>query len=383
MTSMSRRARPPRRALSLAVALLLCAGAAAADDPSRVVLRDVLYITGSSVTVDRDVGGDLVAAGGAVTVSGRVAEDALVAGGTVTLDGDIGDVLRVAGGSVSVRGHVGGYLVAGGGDVELAKSGSIAGGMFVNAGEARVLGVVHGPLEVRGGTVRVDGTVDGEVTVYAGRLVLGDTAVLRKGLAYGSRREAAIAPGAQVLGATTRLPEPPAHGPATLVLPVPALVRFLGLVLSGIALVLVFPGFSRSLIAEVLAHFRRDAVLGGGVLLVGPVAAVLLMASLVGLPLGVLGGLAYVIMVLLSVIAAGLVLGTLVWRAARKPGAATVDWKTALVGLALLPAVAWVPLLGWAVFAVLLAASLGSLSVLAYRAVRRPPLPRPAAPSAA
>jgi hypothetical protein len=310
-----------------------------------------------------------------VTVSGRVAEDALVAGGTVDLAGDVGDVLRVAGGSVAVRGHVGGYLAAGGGDVELARSGSVDGGMFVNAGEARVIGVVHGPLEVRGGTVRIDGTVSGPVTIHAGRVVLGSTAVLREGLAYGSSREASIAPGAQVLGATTRLAETAASGPATIVLQVPALVKFLGLLLSGLALVVVFPGFSRSLIAETLAHFRRDAVIGAAVLLLGPVAAVLLAASLVGLPLGVLGGLAYVAMVLFSVIAAGLVLGTLVWRAARNPGQAIVDWKTALVGLALLPAVAWVPLLGWAVFGVLLAASLGSLSVLWYRAVRpaRPP----------
>ena len=153
-------------------------------------------------------------------------------------------------------------------------------------------------------------------------------------------------------------------------LPVPAVAKFLGLVLTGIAIVLVFPAFARSVTRESLAHFGRDLAVGGSVLVLAPAAAILLMVSLVGLPLGVLGGLAYVTLLFLATICAGLLVGTVVWRLVMKEKEARVDWKTAVVGLALLPAVAWVPVLGWLAWATLVLAALGSLCLVSYRAIR-------------
>lgn len=351
--------------------VLLLAGTAAAESQTQAVLRDDLYVAGRDVVVSRDVGGDLVAAGGVVVVNGRVAQDALVAGGSVKVMGDVGDVLRVGGGEVSVGGHVGGYLVAGGGSVELLPTGLVEGGVFVNAGEAMVNGTVRGPLEIRGGEARINGTVEGDVKVYAGKVSLGERALLKKGIEYVSRHEATVASGAQVLGTMRRLPQVPgARVDRSLALvAVPAIVKFLGLIAAGIAIVLLFPGFSRAVTNESLSHFSRDVVIGGGVLVLVPVVAFLLVVSLIGLPLGVLGGLAYAILVLVSTICAGLFLGTLVWRRVMTEKEPRVDWKTAVVGLALLPAVAWIPFLGWFAWAALVMAALGSLSLLAYRSL--------------
>jgi hypothetical protein len=348
------------------------AGAAGAEDTAQALIKDDFYVAGRAVAVSHDVAGDLVAAGGSVTVEGRVAQDALVAGGNVAIDGDIGDVLRVAGGEVDVRGDVGGYLVAGGGNVELGRAATVAGGVFVNAGEVAVNGTVLGPLEVHGGDVRVDGTVNGEVTVHAGRLAVGEHAVLAKGLRYFSDRKVEIAPGARIAGETSWLPpaSPASRSPAWMLLPLPALVKVLGLVLTGVALILAFPRMARAFVGEATLHFRRDALLGAAVLLLGPALFVLLAGTVVALPLGVLAGLAYVAFVLLSVVGAGLILGAVFGRVVLKDHASPAGWKAAVVGLALLPAVAWVPVVGWLTVAVLALAALGSLSVVAYQAAR-------------
>jgi hypothetical protein len=345
--------------------MILLPAVAAAQEPAQAILRDDLYVAGSSVVVSQDVPGDLVAAGRVVAVKAKVAQDALVAGGTVDITGDVGDVLRVAGGTVTVGGHVAGYLVAGGGRVELLPAGRVDGGVFVNAGRAVVDGTVSGPLEIRGGEARINGTVEGDVKVHAGTLWLGEHAVLKKDLEYSARQDATLTPGAQVLGKTRRLPQA-AVGKTGLAL-FAATASFVGLIVAGLAVVLLFPTFARSVATESLSHFGRDFLIGAGVLILAPIASVLLIVSLVGLPLGLIGGLAYVALLLVSRICAGLVLGTLVWRLVMKEKQFRVDWKTAIVGLALLPAVAWIPILGWIVWLVLLMAALGSVTLFVYR----------------
>jgi cytoskeletal protein CcmA (bactofilin family) len=261
---------------------------------------------------------------------------------------------------------VGGYLVAAGGTVDVMPSSTVENGLFVRAGKAKVDGTVKGPLEVRGGEALINGTVEGDVRVYAGRVSLGERAVLRKDLQYASGREAKIAPGARVFGSVSRLPEPigdRARGAAL----VPTLASFFGPIVAGIAVVLLLPGFARTVTTESVAHFGRDALVGGGVLVLLPVAAVLLVVSVVGLPLGMIGGLAYLALLLISRICAGLVLGALVRRLVSREKETTVDWRTAVVGLALLPAVAWVPILGWAAWLALVLCALGSVSLFAYR----------------
>jgi hypothetical protein len=97
--------------------------------------------------------------------------------------------------------------------------------------------------------------------------------------------------GAHVLGSMRRLPEPAARWSGGVAV-VPTLASFFGLIVAGLAVVLVFPKFARAVTTESIGHFGRDFLIGGGVLIAVPIAAVLLVVSLVGLPLGILGGLA-------------------------------------------------------------------------------------------
>jgi cytoskeletal protein CcmA (bactofilin family) len=160
----------------------------------------------------------------------------------VEITGDVGDVLRVGGGTVTVGGHVAGYLVAGGGTVELLPAGRVDGGVFVNAGRATVDGTVSGPLEIRGGDARINGTVEGDVKVYAGTLWLGERAVLKKDLEYSSKREVQLAPGAQVLGKTRRLPQVAGGKTGGALALLAAIASFAGVIVAGLAVVLLFRG---------------------------------------------------------------------------------------------------------------------------------------------
>jgi hypothetical protein len=133
-----------------------------------------------------------------------------------------------------------------------------------------------------------------------GTLWLGEHAVLKKDLEYSSKQEAKLASGAQVLGKMRRRPEAAGGRIGGVLALLGAIASFTGLIVAGLAVVLLFPRFSRTVATESLSHFGRDFLVGAGVLILAPIASVLLVVSLIGLPLGLIGGLAYLTLLLVS-----------------------------------------------------------------------------------
>ena len=82
------------------------------------------------------------------------------------------------------------------------------------------------------------------------------------------------------------------------------------------------------------------------VLIVLPVASILLFFTLIGVPLGVLGLLSFVIMLLFTWIMVPVILGSIVYRKLSKSLAYEVSWKTILLGTALYVLLGIVPVLG-------------------------------------
>jgi len=130
------------------------------------------YIVGSQVTVDQPVQGDLITAGGTVLVKTSVTEDVFVTGGTIFIDGSIGGDLRVAGGNLVLHGTIGGDLVAGGGTVTLLDGSSVKGDVFVGGGDINLNGTVGGDMQVRGGQVHLGNIVKGDIDIQAENLTM-------------------------------------------------------------------------------------------------------------------------------------------------------------------------------------------------------------------
>jgi len=290
---------------SLTILCLVLAGAATGAQTDRV---------------DREAGGDRFSAGGTVTVSTPVTADLLAAGGNIEVDTRIGGDVLAVGGNVRIKGEVDSGVLAGGGQlslnarvrrsarvaggqVEIGPKAELGGNLSVAGGQVRVEGPVFGYVQVAGGNIVLDGPIGGDVWATGGKVTLGPNARIGGKLHYASRAELQQDPAAIIKGGTEKLEfeaswprehhETPRSGLA-------GWVWIAGLMVLAAVLVRIAPGFTAR-VSEVLQRRPWFALLIGFIVLVCvPVAAVLLLVTVIGLPLALLVLLAYPVLLLLG-----------------------------------------------------------------------------------
>jgi hypothetical protein len=277
------------------------------------------FAAGNSVTLDQPVAGDLIAAGGKLDMATTVGGDAVLTGGKVQVDGKIAQALYLIGGRLTITGQVGRNARVGGGQVEFTAPSEVAGNLSVGGGEVTLKGRVKGYLQVAGGKVVIDGVLDGDVQARAGQLELGPKARIAGKLSYASREELKRDPAAQVLGGVERLavpggwpmPEDVEHGMGR----GGSWVWTLGLMVVAAAWVMALPGFAQQVASTLRNRFPLSLLLGFAMLVCTPVAAVLFMATIIGVPLGLATLALYPVLLLLAYVSTGMALGD--WAAAR------------------------------------------------------------------
>ncbi len=288
----------------------------------------------AAAVVDRPLRDDrrVSLTGGEVVVEGEVVDGPVVSfDGPVVVDGTVDDVY-VANGRVEIRGRVTGDVL-----------------------------VVHGDILITG---RVGGDVialDGRITTRDGAQVDGDVR---------SRRQPNVAPGT-VRGDVEKLNVANLWGGILF-----AFLAFLwiavtaSVALFGLLFVLLFP---RAADATEAAGRRFWPTLGWGALIgiVGPILGVLVLATIVGIPLG-LGVLsAFNVLAPLGYVASSLILGRLMVK-----GTSTGARIGAFfAGFGILRVAALVPGLGFVVWFLVCLSGLGALVRAAWRAGRAAPEP--------
>jgi hypothetical protein len=247
-----------------------------------------VYRTGNVVTVPAGttIADDLLASGNTVTIDARVANDLVVAGNTVTVSGPVGGNLIVAGGTVQVRGPVAGTIYAAGGTVEVHGTAKrnmvVAGGTVVVGSDARVAR----DLTVTGGTTTVAGAVGRNVLASAGTLTVASTARIAGDLTA-STGQPKVESGA-VIGGQQVIKEPSkekAKGAGAAAWLMSRLFTAIGLFLLGLLTIAVAPRFTRETQGLLIVHPWGSLLAGFLTLVLGPLALLILLATIIGIPL--------------------------------------------------------------------------------------------------
>jgi carbonic anhydrase/acetyltransferase-like protein (isoleucine patch superfamily) len=352
----------------LFVALLLCMPAVAlgaqfyGGDQASVpgAVNDDVYVGGGSVMSAGAVTGDLYAGGGTVIVSGPVSQDLVVGGGTVTVLNSVGDDLRLGGGNLTVQGDVGDDVLIGGGQV-LVTGGRIGGDATIGAGVLRLESPVGGSAKLGGGDVYINTAIAGSVTIDADKVTLGSNAVIAGDLTYRSPNELVLEDGARVLGDTNYEPREAREGAAAKAafFSFATVVGFLMLLAASLVLGLFFRRFSTDLVVGAYERPFVELARGFVFLIVAPVAAVILLISVIGVPLGLLALVGYVATIIFSWLLSPVLLGSFVWKWVTK-GEYVVSWQSITVGVILFSLLSLIPIVGWLAEFVLVLMALGS-----------------------
>lgn len=340
--------RTPRRAVALAVAALLLLAAVPG-----VALAE--QRGGGTVVVgpDETVQGDLQAFGGTVVVRGTVTGDLSAVGGAVQIPGTVQGSVEASAGSVEISGTVGG-------DVDVA-----AGSLLVADGAT-----VRGSLNGGAGSAVFAGTVEGDVTVGADTLRFADTASVGGDLRYDADDVSGL--DAVSVGGTVTRDEGLVTGPQFSFAPqIPSWGSVLyGLVanlLLGALLVAGLPAYSSRLAERVSADPLRLGAAGFVALVGVPVVLVLVAITVVGIPLALIGLLAYLVALWVGFVYGAYAVGA--W-ALDRAGVETSRWVHLAVGVVAFSLVGVVPVLGALLQFAALLLGLGALALGGYRRLR-------------
>ncbi len=353
-----------------------------------VMMDEDYFSSGGSVELDKRVEGDAFLSGGRVAVRGPVKGDVAVAGGDVTIADTVGQNLYAAGGSVAVSSQVAGNARIAGAQVTISQRGGIAGKASVAAASLKLAGRVGRYLAVYAESVRVEGEVGGDLRVVARVLEIGPEAKIGGKLIYHSPQLAKIDPTAVIAGGVTHVQTDWASGQVGPLARVATWVALVLLVLSllvvGAIVILAFPEFSARAAHTARSDPWKSLALGFSLLLCLPVAAILFMITVIGIPLGVAVLLFYPVMLLLGFITGALSLGdrAAAWVAQRRAVAVKPGWRYAALSVSLLAllVICKIPLVGCVVAFLVLLFGLGAFWICAYRGYLRQGLAKEPSP---
>ncbi len=345
---------------------------------NKQVINDDLYAAGNQVIVSGKVNEDAIIAGANVLVNGQIGQGLIAAGGTINVLSEIGGSARLAGGQVIVGGNIKKDVVVIGGTaqvlsgIEIGRDAVLAGRMILMDGN------VAGKLDIKGEQVEINGIISGNVKVVAAKsLKIGKNAVIKGNLEYSAPFEAQIESGAVVKGETsftaiTRDGKRIHDAQKTLwgILGVLAFAKLLTLLVTGLLLIALFGKWAAQVVNRAYKGFGWEILRGLAFLVVAPVAAILLMITVIGIFPAIVISLVYALAMIIGGAMAGVLLGALLWKWIYQSKDLVVDWKSAAAGITLLWLVALIPFVGWIVTLLLFLATLGAIAFLAYEKMR-------------
>ena len=337
----------------------------------RGMVDDDLYLAGAQVDLYATVNGDVVIAGGQLNIEADIKADVIAAGGSISLRGSVADDARLAGGDVRVAGQVGDDLVAAGGRIHISPVASIGGRAWISGGELRIDGQVAEELRASGGRVVISGKVNGNVDLWADEIVIEETAVISGNLHYKSSHEANIANGARIDGEVRHTLVETDMKPVVAGVIFAALAVLLSIIITAVALYLLFPNFS----LRVCQSLRNEPWLSLGVGLAVfagvPLLSVVLFSTALGVWLALMLLAIYLVMLLAGYFVGAMFVGnagldmlkkTEISKALRAIALAIAIFALAVINL--------VPLLGSLVNWAVLLVGIGALSRQLYQAYR-------------
>lgn len=253
-------------------------------------INDDLVLAGDSVVIDGTVNGDVFAFAESVIINGRIDGNLVTAGNTVEVRGTVTGTVFGAANVLTVDGRIERSFLGAGSTVTITRSGTVSRSVFAAGDQLNHLGSVGRGMAIAGSRARIDGQVGQELQAGIDRLTIESGAVINGPVTYTSEREAVIAKNARIGKVTWQLPDvrwsadfDPWFTSAWWIA-----LKFGGFLAVGMAVLALFPGM-RDRFPHLLIRKAWQAPLAGFLALLAiPVAAIILLLTIVGIPLSLI-----------------------------------------------------------------------------------------------
>lgn len=292
-------------------------------EKGKIVTHNPYFAYGESVTVSGTVNGDTYVAGGRVLIDGNINGDLLVAGGDVEISGNVKEDIRVIGGQVTIKGRVGKNLSAVGGNIKIAETAVVVGSFVAAGGQMEILGQINDNVDLAAGNVTLNNKVAKDFDVAAGQITLGEKANILGKFEYWSNEKPVMAQSTVIKGQTIEHAMPANFdadkGNLDKVKAAAARAGTTGHIIGSLSLLLV--GFlliklSRKFVVKtsevVKSSFWKSMGIGFLIVFLTPIVFIVLLATIIGAPIGMITIVLYFVMLYIAKIFAIFALGTII-----------------------------------------------------------------------
>lgn len=251
-----------------------------------------------------------------VRLAGRFGADVWAAGETIDFSGAITNHARLAAArTLLVSGSVGKSLMAMAPTISLSSNALISGSALLAGQDIILSGRVEGPLRVIGTTVTLAGDFKQDISVTAGDITVMPGTRIGGNFTYHMDHDLVLDSRVDLGGRMIRkeTATAPANQPATGVL-LFQLALLCGAILTGMVFVSLMPGTVALSVHKLVESPWRCLLQGFVAFALMPMAAFFLVFTLVGIPLSVVIGLCYLVLMYVAKIIVGLYAGHLLVR---------------------------------------------------------------------
>lgn len=276
-----------------AAALLVPLAATLVNTSRYIVQEDATesgdqYVVTEGGVVEGTIDGDLTIVTSELFVSGTIDGDLeFLTSGPVTITGTVtGSIRGVTIGAVVIAGDVEGDVVVAAGSLDI--QGAVSDDVLVFAGSVQNRGLVGRDLRGQALDAQIAGDVGRDVEVSVQTLTISASANIGGDVIYRSNTVGQISGAAEIIGQQAHLPARYSFF-VRVALGLATILSFLAFLVTGIGLFWVFNATAPRAAAFVLLHPVRAVLAGLGFVFLLPVALALLLSTLVGIPLALLG----------------------------------------------------------------------------------------------
>jgi len=374
------------------------AGVFHADETVRVNKKDLIddvYVAGSSIHVDKkvygdlhaaganiyidaDVTGDVYAAGSSVTINGQIDGDLIVFSSTLNLTGVVADDVKVATGQSNINAQIGGDVIIAAGMLDITQNTVIGGDLVVGSGQLTMLGDVKG--DVIGGfeKITLGGSVDGNMKIkFTETIAFMNGADVNGNLFYKASAEVDLPVGLvdgkieykELKNKFISYNKGHLFAGMFAIFASLVLYSFLSHSFAAFIILLFVPGMLAASTKHMKKRFGKSVGLGFLGLILFPVIAAVLVATVVGWKLLTLLIMLLLVMLTISALVAGNWIGRLIYKKKklkRKLPRGKLLWRefgVTVLGLFLMHLVLLIPFVGWIVYLVLVITAFGALLI--------------------
>lgn len=297
-----------------------------------------------NITVDKNIviKDNYFTAGNTVVIEGEIQKDLFAFAQSVDLSGKVGGNVFTGASAIKINGPVGGDVYAGAATLEIGKN-----------------AVIEGDLITGAGTVTVDGKVNGKIWAGTGTLAFGSSAVVGKEIVYSSDNVAKVNSGAKINQITQKITPKPEKSKVVKDQFMNHFLGFLMMLLVGVLMLTLLSKWTKSASEQIKTHFWKTLGWGFLVLVATPIALIIVLVTVIGIPLAFITGALYFIAIYLAKIIAAFALGEYISKQKWLP-----IWSLTL-GLAIVVILCALPYVGGFIGFVVLLLGLGGLVISA------------------